>query len=79
VVPLAVKPAIVVEIRYHIHELGHDPMTENPDRFRSYLVPVLEELEKRLNIEPPGTHQGGLTREEHRRRGSPGFGSGIQS
>jgi hypothetical protein len=25
-------------------ELGHFPMSENPERFRSYLLPVLEEI-----------------------------------
>jgi len=29
--------------------LGHFPMTEDPDEFRCYLIPVLEELEQRFD------------------------------
>jgi hypothetical protein len=25
-------------------ELGHFPMSENPERFRTYLLPVLDEI-----------------------------------
>jgi pimeloyl-ACP methyl ester carboxylesterase len=28
--------------------LGHFPMTENPDAFRGYLMPILNELSQRL-------------------------------
>jgi pimeloyl-ACP methyl ester carboxylesterase len=36
-------------VRFTVAEgLGHFPMSENPDLFRSYLAPVLEELKKSI-------------------------------
>jgi pimeloyl-ACP methyl ester carboxylesterase len=33
-------------------ELGHFPMSENPERFRTHLLPVLERLRERLAAPP---------------------------
>jgi pimeloyl-ACP methyl ester carboxylesterase len=34
-------PGVKVTI---MEELGHFPMSENPDRFRRYILPVLDEI-----------------------------------
>ncbi|RJQ76093.1 MAG: alpha/beta hydrolase [Desulfobacteraceae bacterium] len=50
----AKRPGIDMRI---MPDLGHFPMTEDPDRFREYLLPVLEELENKLDAQGDLVHR----------------------
>ena len=39
-----------------MEQLGHFPMSENPDRFRRYIAPVLDRILKQSTFTKQGEH-----------------------
>ena len=34
-----------------MEEMGHFPMSENPERFKEYIVPVLDDIERNSELD----------------------------
>jgi hypothetical protein len=39
-----------------MEQLGHFPMSENPEQFRRYIAPVLTEILRQTSLDKQGVH-----------------------